>query len=143
MANPLFGGYQTAVPLTTAMPSSGGGPVNALNGTAMSGIANASAQGSCNVIYVANMEEVLKHPRTPNEHLYFPETSSNTIWVRETDGNAEIKNPLIKLTYTSEEVPFGPEANYVTKREHQELYELVASMNGTLNKLMQELGGTT
>lgn len=101
-----------------------------------------SSQPQSNVIYVDGMQDVLNHPAGPNEHLYFPEKNLSVIWVRETDAKGQIKNPLRKLTYTSEEVAFGPEANFVTKQEFEKLFDLVQSTNGTLNKLMEELGGT-
>lgn len=96
-----------------------------------------------NVIYVPNMQSVLEHPAGPNEHMYFPESNSNVIWVRDTDSKGQIKNPLVKLVFTTEEVPFGPEANFVTKQEFQKLFELVQSTNGAVNRLMDELGGTS
>lgn len=97
-----------------------------------------------NVKYVHNMQEVLNDPATPNEHRWYPEIDNNVIWIRETDAKGQIKNPLMKITYAdAEEVPFGPEANFVTKQEHQKLYDLVSNMNETLNKLMKEWGGTT
>lgn len=118
-------------------------PVGAvLSNPAMNPQAQAiTSQPQSNVIYVDGMQDVLNHPAGPNEHLYFPEKNPGIIWVRETDAKGQIKNPLIKLTYTSEEVAFGPEANFVTKQEFEKLFELVQSTNGTINKLMDELGG--
>ena len=107
-----------------------------------------SSQPKSNVIYVKGMQEVLNHPAGPNEHLYFPEkdldpqTGMGVIWLRETDGKGEIKNPLKRLTYTMDEVAFGPEANFVTKQEFQKLYDEVSSMSGNISKLIEELGGT-
>jgi hypothetical protein len=40
-----------------------------------------------------------------------------------------------------DEVPFGPEANFVTKQEHQQLYDLVSNMSETLQELMKEWRG--
>lgn len=89
----------------------------------------------CNLIWKTNVEEVLGHPKAPNETLYFGCSGDDpVIWVRETDGNGQIKNPLHKLTYTVEEVPFGPEAQFVTKAEHQQLFDLVQSVSQKLDK---------
>ena len=147
MANNVFGGNIN--PATPVAPSVTGvtPPMNRSLGGTMPIMPNQQMnvppQVQTNVIYVDNMQQVLDHPRTPNEHMYFPEKTTNVIWVRETDANAEIKNPLIRLTCKKDEVTFGPEANFVTKAEHQELYNLVSSMNATLNKLMDELGGSS
>ena len=82
------------------------------------------------------MDDVLNHPTTPNSNLYFAERNDQIIWVRETDANGKIKNPLKRLSYSVEDVPFGPEANFVTKDEHQKLYSLVEDMNKKLEKLL-------
>lgn len=139
MADNVFG--PTLIPATPVGPvrSSPANPVNlAMNQQAQA----VPSQSQSNVIYVDGMQNVLEHPAGPNEHLYFPEKNNSVIWVRDTDAKGEIKNPLKRLTYTMEEVPFGPEANFVTKQEFQKLFELVQSTNGTVNKLMEELGGT-
>lgn len=139
MADNVFG--PTLIP-ATPVGTIRSNPVSPVN-LAMNQQAQAvSSQPQSNVIYVDGMQNVLEHPAGPNEHLYFPEKNSNCIWVRDTDAKGEIKNPLKKLTYTIEDVPFGPEANFVTKQEFQKLFELVRSTNGTVNKLMEELGGT-
>lgn len=139
MADNVFG--PTLIPATPVGPVRPN-PVNPVN-LAMNQQAQAvSSQPQSNVIYVDGMQNVLEHPAGPNEHLYFPEKNDNVIWVRDTDAKGEIKNPLKKLTYTMEEVAFGPEANFVTKQEFQKLFDLVRSTNGTVNKLMEELGGT-
>lgn len=90
----------------------------------------------CNIIWINNMDDVLNHPTTPNSNLYFAERNDSVMWVRETDANGKIKNPLKRLPYTVEDVPFGPEANFVTKDEHQKLYSLVEDMNKKLEKLL-------
>ena len=90
----------------------------------------------CNIIWINNMDDVLNHPTTPNSNLYFAERNNQIIWVRETDANGTIKNPLKRLSYSVEDVPFGPEANFVTKDEHQKLYSLVEDMNKKLEKLL-------
>lgn len=93
-------------------------------------------QPQCNIIWINNMDDVLNHPTTPNSNLYFAERNDPIIWVRETDANGKIKNPLKRLSYSVEDVPFGPEANFVTKDEHQKLYSLVEDMNKKLEKLL-------
>ena len=55
------------------------------------------------------------------------------------DGNGNIKNPLTRLTFTAEQVPFGPEANFVTKEEHQKLYEEVRSMHDMVETIYNSL----
>jgi len=135
MAGNLFGpAIAPATPVGAAAPS----PMNlAMNPQAQA----TNQQPQSNVIYVDGMQEVLDHPAGPNEHLFFPEKNSYTIWVRDTDAKGEIKNPLKKLNYTVEEVAFGPEANFVTKQEFQKLFDAVMSTNNAVNKLRQELGG--
>ncbi len=136
MPNNFFNGtLSPATPVTAGMPNLGGGQ------TMQPGPAPQVPQQQCNVHYVANMNEVLDYPRTPNEHFYFPEQETNIIWIRETDSKGEIKNPLKRLRYEMDEVPFGPEANFVTKQEHQQLYDLVSNMSETLQELMKEWRG--
>lgn len=101
--------------------------------------AMANTGPNCNIIWVDEMQNVLDHPAAPNEQMYFAEKSNNVIWVRETDGNGKIRNPIRKLTYVMEEVPFGPEANYVTKEEYQKLFDLVSSMSGKVENLVSQL----
>lgn len=147
MANNVFGGMRPAVPVAPVVgntnplaPSTG-----MINGTMMGQVNNTQQSQSspqCNVIYVNGMQEVLDYPKSPNEHFYFPENDGNVIWVRETDSEGRVINPLRKLNYTMEEVPFGPEANFVTKQEHQQLYNLVSEMSKSMNRLIEELGGT-
>lgn len=123
-----YGGYNPIVPRAPIL----GVPQGMTSVTA-------SVQPQCNVIYIDDLKSVLDHPSSPNEHLYFPEKNSNVIWVRETDGNGQIKNPIKKLTYTMEEVAFGPEANFVTKEEYQKLFNLVSSMNDQIENLVSQL----
>lgn len=139
MADNMFG--PTLLPATPVGPIRPN-PVNPAN-LAMNQQAQAiPSQPQTNVIYVHGMQEVLEHPAGPNEHLYFPEMDARVIWVRDTDSKGQIKNPLTKLSYTTEEVAFGPEANFVTKQEFQKLFDIVLATNGNVSKLMQELGGT-
>lgn len=86
----------------------------------------------CNLIWVDDEEGVLNHPAAPNEQLYFGSRKEQVMYVRETDPNGKIKNPLHKLYYRSEDLPFGPEANFVTKDEHKQLYDLVEKMSQQL-----------
>lgn len=110
---------------TPIVPPAGTGPV-----------APPQQQPQCNLIWKDSVDAVLDHPRSPNETLYFGHTSEPIIYVRETDSNGQIKNPLHALHYTVEEVPFGQEAKFVTKAEHQQLYDLVASMNKKLEDFL-------
>jgi hypothetical protein len=96
-------------------------------------------QGKCNMYWTDGMQAVLDQPTSPNEQLYFAEKSRPIIWVRETDGNGNIKNPLTRLTFQAEQVPFGPEANFVTKDEHQKLYNEVRDMRDMLTKIYEAL----
>ena len=109
----------------------------------ISSAASAMAGPQCNLLWAANVDEVLSHPTTPNETLYFGCSGDDPIiWVRETDANGKIKNPLHKLSYSISEEAFGPEAQFVTKEEHQKLYDLVNSVNQKLdsfNSRIEEL----
>ena len=89
-----------------------------------------------NMIWVHSMDDVLNHVRTPNETLYFEDPDNQLIYIRETDGNGEIKNPLHGIHYEKVfEIPFGQEAKFVTKTEFNQLYNLVSSMSGKLDQL--------
>lgn len=144
--------FQQAVPVAPVTPMSGNTVAPTISGpmaTNQMPQNNQQPQIQSNVHYVNNMEEMLNFPTGPNEHMYFPEIDGEYIWLRETDGNGNIKNPVRRLQIgKEEEIPFGPEANFVTKQQHQELYNMVASMattmNGmadTINWLKDELGG--
>lgn len=160
-ANNSFQGvspFRPAVPVApiggTAVSPTMSGPIAAPMNPPMQQNAPMNAQPQqpqmqSNVHYVNNMEEMLNFPAGPNEHMYFPEIDGEYIWLRETDGNGNIKNPVRRMQIgKEEEIPFGPEANFVTKQQHQELYNMVAgmaqTMNGmadTINWLKEELGG--
>lgn len=106
-------------------------------------VISAAAGPKCNIIWVKSIDEVLAHPTSPNEEMYFQDNNNPIIYRRETDANGNIKNPIHALHYTVEEVPFGPEAQFVTKDEHRQLYDLVEKlthtvdgMNGKLEKLL-------
>ena len=112
-------------------------------GTVTNPILDAAAGPKCNIVWVNNTDEILAHPTSPNEEMYFHDKNNPIIYRRETDGNGTIKNPIHALHYTVEEIPFGPEAQFVTKDEHKQLYELVEklagnidSMNGKLEQLL-------
>jgi hypothetical protein len=106
-------------------------------------ILDAATGPKCNIIWVDSVDKILAHPTSPNEELYFHDQNEPIIYKRDTDGNGNVKNPIYALHYTVEEVPFGPEAQFVTKDEHKQLYELVEklagnveSMNGKLEQLL-------
>lgn len=99
-------------------------------------VQNAMQGPKCNAIWVESFDEMLEHPTSPAEQLYFYSKAEPTIYVRETDTNGKVKNPIKVLHYTVEERAFGPEANFVTKDEHKQLYDLVLQMNDKLEKLL-------
>lgn len=106
-------------------------------------IIDAAAGPKCNLIWAKSLDQILAHPTSPNEQLYFGSETDQVIYVRETDAKGNVKNPIKVLHYTVEEMPFGPEAQFVTKDEHKQLYSLVEklaanvdSMNGKLEKLL-------
>jgi len=144
-----FGVPPAAPVLPTPIPSAGVAKgfstiPNMTQGTVANPILDAAAGSKCNVIWVENLDEVLSHPTSPSEEMYFHDKNNPIIYRRETDANGNIKNPIHALHYTVEEVPFGPEAQFVTKDEHKQLYELVEklagnveSMNGKLEKLLE------
>ena len=119
-----------------ANPFNGVAPVVANNLNAST--STAPLQPQCNVIWIDTMDDILNHPTSPNTQLYFAEKSSPTMWMRETDGNGKIKNPLHRLSYTVEEVPFGPEANFVTKEEFARLFDVVKSQSNKLDELIKK-----
>lgn len=106
-------------------------------------VISAAAGPKCNIVWVESIDEVLAYPTSPSEEMYFQDKNNPVIYRRETDANGNIKNPIRALHYTVEEVPFGPEAQFVTKDEHKQLYDLVEKlthtvdgMNGKLEKLL-------
>ena len=110
---------------------------------AVNPILDSAAGPKCNLIWTDSIDKILSHPTSPNEQLYFHDENNPVIYCRETDGNGNVKNPIKALHYTVEEIPFGPEAQFVTKEEHKKLYDLVEklsgsvdSMNGKLEKLL-------
>ena len=116
---------------------------NMAPGAVANPILDAVAGPKCNIVWVENVDEILSHPTSPNEEMYFHDKNNPIIYRRETDANGNVKNPIHALHYTVEEIPFGPEAQFVTKDEHKQLYELVEklagnidSMNGKLEQLL-------
>lgn len=111
----------------------------------MNPVISAAAGPKCNIVWVESIDEVLSHPTSPGEEMYFQDKNNPVIYRRETDANGNIKNPIHALHYTVEEVPFGPEAQFVTKDEHKQLYDLVEKLAGTVegmnSKLEQLLNG--
>ena len=117
----------------------------AVNPQPMNPVISAVAGPKCNIVWVESIDEVLAHPTSPSEEMYFQDKNNPIIYRRETDANGNIKNPIHALRYTVEEVPFGPEAQFVTKDEHKQLYDLVEKLAGTVDgmnsKLEQLLNG--
>lgn len=99
----------------------------------------------CNLIWVKNVDAVLSHPSSPNEYMYFGNEDEAIIYVRETDAKGQIKSPIKVLHYTIEDMPIGPEAQFVTKDEHKQLYNLVEKLSHNVEmmdgKLEQLLNG--
>ena len=129
--------------LPTPAPSSG--LSSTVQNPATSPVLNAAAGPKCNIVWVNSMDEVLAYPTSPSEEMYFHDKNEPVIYRRETDANGNVKNPVHALRYTVEEVPFGPEAQFVTKDEHKQLYDLVAKLSNTVDgmngKLEQLLNG--
>lgn len=93
----------------------------------------------CNMYWVDGEDEVLGFPTTPNEQTYYASRTEPIMYVRETDANGKIKNPLKILRYSVEEKPFGPEANFVTKEEHRQLYDLVEKLGKSISDMDAKL----
>ena len=126
----------TPAPSGARMPSNST-PINT-QGVNMS----APAAPQCNLFWVKNIDELLAHPTSPNEHLYFGNEDESVLYVRETDANGKVKSPIKALHYTIEEIPFGPEAQFVTKDEHKQLYDLVEKLSasvGSMDKKLEKL----
>ena len=105
----------------------------------------ASNQPSCNILWIEGckdekevIDKILNYPTSPNTSLYFSDAENTVFWLRETDANGKIKNPLHKFPYSVEEIPFGPEANFVTKEEHKALYDAVMAMTQKLDELAKK-----
>lgn len=111
----------------------------------MSTLANVAAatqpqEPQTNMKWVTSIDDVLNYVRTPNETLYFEDPEEQMIYIRETDGNGEIKNPLHGFRYDNVfEIPFGQEAKFVTKAEFQQLYGAFNNMNAKFDQVMNEM----
>lgn len=110
----------------------------------VSGVSNQVNTGvpavpQCNLIWVKNLDGLLSHPSSPNEQMYFGSEEEQIIYVRETDGNGKIKSPVKALHYTIEEIPIGPEAQFVTKDEHKQLYGLVEKLSSNIDSMNEKL----
>ena len=101
--------------------------------------ASSQPVSQCNLFWVKDFDTMMKHPTSPNEHLYFGDENEPIIYVRETDSNGQIKSPVRILHYTIEETPIGPEAQFVTKDEHKQLYSLVEKLAGNVDSMNQKL----
>lgn len=137
----------TSPVLPTPVPSAGAAKgfstlttVNtAVNPQPMNPVMSAAAGPKCNIVWVESMDEVLSYPTSPSEEMYFQDNNNPVIYRRETDANGNIKNPIHALHYTVEELPFGPEAQFVTKDEHKQLYDLVEKLAGTVDGMNSKL----
>ena len=133
------GTFPTPV-IPTPIPSNGlASSVTAPKAGMQNPILDAVAGPKCNIVWVENVEGVLNHPTSPNEEMYFQDRNEPVIYRRETDGNGNIRNPIHALRYTVEEIPFGPEAQFVTKDEHQKLYSLVEKLAGNVDSMNDKL----
>lgn len=105
---------------------------------------NTQPQTKCNAIWLHCTfdngseipKEVLNYPKGPSEQLYFHDTDNPIIYMRETDQDGNIKSPIHRMDYTTKDLSFGPEAKFVTKEEHQQLFDLVKQMNDKLEQLL-------
>lgn len=104
-----------------------------------SGLNGIPAVSQCNLFWVKSIDDVMSHPTSPKEHLYFGSEEEQVIYVRETDSNGQIKSPIKILHYTIEDYPIGPEAQFVTKDEHKQLYSLVEKLSGNVESMNQKL----
>ena len=98
-----------------------------------------AAAPQCNLFWVKDFAELMNHPTSPKEHLYFGDENEQIIYVRETDANGQIKSPIKALHYTIEEIPIGPEAQFVTKDEHKQLYSLVERLSENIDAMNEKL----
>ena len=123
-------------PVLPTMSSVGTKNVAGINSTVNAG---ASAVPQCNLIWIKDLDALMAHPASPNEQMYFGSESEQIIYVRETDGTGKIKSPIKALHYTLEEIPIGPEAQFVTKDEHKQLYSLVEKLAGNVDSMNEKL----
>ena len=124
--------------IPTPAPSGARMPTASLNNTQVANITSPAAP-QCNIFWVKDLDAVMNHPTSPNEHLYFGSEEDPIIYVRETDANGQVKSPIKVLHYTIEEVPIGPEAQFVTKDEHKQLFDLVEKLSVSVGAMDQKL----
>lgn len=124
--------------IPTPVPSSGR-MASASLGAGHGASAGAPTVAQCNLIWVKSVDELLNHPTSPNEQLYFGNEDELVLYVRETDVNGKVKSPIKALHYTIEEIPIGPEAQFVTKDEHKQLFDLVEKLSISVSSMDQKL----
>ena len=124
--------------IPTPVPSSGRMASTSL-GAGQGASAGAPTAAQCNLIWVKSVDEMLNHPTSPNEQLYFGNEDELVLYVRETDVNGKVKSPIKALHYTIEEIPIGPEAQFVTKDEHKQLFDLVEKLSISVSSMDQKL----
>ena len=117
------------------LPTSAPSGINSIN----QGVSASPASPQCNLLWVKDIDALMAHPASPNEHMYFGNENEPIIYVRETDATGKIKSPIKVLRYNIEEVPIGPEAQFVTKDEHKQLYSLVEKLSGNVDSMNQKL----
>lgn len=128
--------------IPTPAPSSGRMASNATTMSAPTVNPGVVAAPQCNLFWVNGIDELLAHPTSPNEQMYFGNKEEPILYVRETDANGQIKSPVKALHYTMEEIPIGPEAQFVTKDEHKQLFDLVTKLSesvGSMDKKLEKL----
>lgn len=133
-----FGNNPLLIPPVLPTPSPIGGTVSNTNPLQQSTV-TAPAAPQCNLYWVKDFDALMNHPTSPNEQLYFGDENEQLLYVRETDGNGQIKSPIRVLHYTIEEIPIGPEAQFVTKEEHKQLYGLVEKLSGSVDAMNEKL----
>lgn len=124
--------------IPTPAPSSGRMSSASLNNVPGMNTTTAAAP-QCNIFWVKNIDEMLAHPTSPNEHMYFGNEDEPIIYVRETDSNGQVKSPIKALHYTVEDIAIGPEAQFVTKDEHKQLFDLVEKLSVSVGAMDQKL----
>lgn len=133
-----FGNNPLLVPPVLPTPAPIGGTISNSNSLQQSNT-TASANPQCNLYWVKDFDALMNYPTAPNEHLYFGDENEQVLYVRETDSNGQIKSPIKVLHYTIEEMPIGPEAQFVTKDEHRQLYGLVEKLSGSVEAMNDKL----
>ena len=96
--------------IPTPVPSSGRIPSSSL-GAGQGASAGTPAVAQCNLIWVKNIDELLNHPSSPNEQLYFGNEDEMVLYVRETDGVQDVEN----VRFSMEGRPFSYACEIRTK----------------------------